>query len=440
MTVFRGMSGSRKGASHERDGTVCQDSTACYVTSEYSIAAVSDGHGGPAYFRSDVGSRIASESAVRIIREFVESEDFETSFRSSQDVLMDRVIRTILATWYSRVEDYDRTYPLTQEEYERIARDRIEEDPSDIHHHTRYGATLMASVLSDWFAFCIQIGDGDIACICEGGKDFSPMPEDPRCSGNTTTSLCQAEPLESFRTWSTIDRVPMAIVMSTDGVTNTFDGTDSYLRYCRTASCFVLDGGNQWERLMDRNKERADASSLDDASMAVICRECPELRSMKDDVDAKYKAIEERSMVVAKRDGKAMSAGTMRFEVSEKGAVLISYKGDDETVHVPERIKVDERSYVVVGIASRCFEKSGMRVVEIPATVTSIGKKAFFKCYKLVDVRLKGCPEMDFNSFFNCNRHSVVHYWGETPRYFKKNIELVFVKGRGPARRGIPSF
>ncbi len=438
MPLYHGMSGSRRGDSHISTGTVCQDHTACYVSDRFAIAAVSDGHGGSKHFRSDVGSKAASETAVRIVREFVESEDFETSFRSNQDVLLDNVCRTVLASWYSRIEDYDRTYPLTDAEESFVAEKGVQEDPEDVHHHTRYGATLMAAVIGDWFSFCFQIGDGEIACIEEEGNDRSPLPEDPNCRLNVTSSLCQTEPMGSFRHWCSVDRSPMAFVMSTDGVTNTFDSKASYVRYCRTASCFALDGGNQWERLMDSVKARSDASGRDDVSIAVICRECPAIRRMKDDVDSKYRQLDLQKTAVAKRRGKVFVSGGMEFMSSGEGAVMVSYKGDEDTVLLPERLQVDKAIFVVVGIADRCFEKSGMEHVVVPATIRQIGKKAFFKCDSLEDVTFKGTPELDWNSFFCCNRLSVVYHVGEAPACLGKRIKLVR-RARRRARTGILS-
>ncbi|MBR3411002.1 MAG: protein phosphatase 2C domain-containing protein [Candidatus Methanomethylophilaceae archaeon] len=447
MSDFHGISGSRRGRSHIDSGTVCQDSTARYESEELAIAAVSDGHGGSKHFRSDVGSKAAAECAVTIIREFVESEGFEESFRSNQDVLLDNVCRTVLASWYSRIEDYDRTYPLTDEERKLIEEKGIVEPADDTYHHIRYGATLMASAISDRFAFCIQIGDGEIACIGEDGKDFSPMPEDPDCKDNVTTSLCQASPLDSFRYWCSADSVPIAIAMSSDGVTNTFGSIDSYVRFCRTASCFALDGGDQWGRLMDRLIARSDASVMDDVSMAVVCRECPELRRMKDEVDAKYRVLDKRVSVSVEKvkevrsfgsSRKSFVSGPLEFRLYHPSAVLASYKGKDETVHIPERLELDGETYEVCGISSKCFSKSSMRHVVIPATVRTIESKAFYKCQRLEDVTFKGSPELDLLSFFSCNRLSIVYYSGKAPEHLGKNVALVR-KGRGRARKDIPS-
>ena len=435
MPVFHGMSGSRRGMSHERSGTPCQDHACCYESDRYAVAAVSDGHGGAPYFRSDVGSKAASECAVRVIREHIESEGFEAAFSSSPSVFLDRVCRTVLACWYSRVEDYDRTYPLTEEEAAHIRDSGLSESPDDPCHHTRYGATLQAAALSDRFSFCIQIGDGAMACIGEDGRDVSPMPDDPACRFERTTSLCQPDPLASFRYWFSSGSSPMAVVMATDGVTNTFDSEESFVRYCRTASCFALDGGNQWERLMDRNRARSDASIMDDATMAVVCRECPELRRMKDDIDARYRAIDLRNEAQASRSGGKLRSSDMDFELSSEGASLVRYRGSDETVAIPERVAFGGRSVAVSSVGSRAFSKSIAARVVVPRTVARIEGKAFYKCPLLKEVVLKGSPEIEDAAFFCCPR--LVDAPGADPPSSYRRAGRIRRRARARARTGI---
>ena len=111
-------------------------------------------------------------------------------------------------------EEYDRSFPLSAEERESDAHncgDRL----------VKYGATLIAAALGEGFAFGMQVGDGTLACIGLSGEDFAPVPEDPGCFLNVTTSLCQ--PVPPIRTWSSEGSTVMAIVLATDGVTNTFE-------------------------------------------------------------------------------------------------------------------------------------------------------------------------------------------------------------------------
>ncbi|MBR4504145.1 MAG: protein phosphatase 2C domain-containing protein [Candidatus Methanomethylophilaceae archaeon] len=57
------------GKSHYACGLPCQDSSGCISDEWFSAAAVSDGHGGSRYFRSNVGSRIAVDCALEAVRE-----------------------------------------------------------------------------------------------------------------------------------------------------------------------------------------------------------------------------------------------------------------------------------------------------------------------------------------------------------------------------------
>ena len=86
------------------------------------------------------------------------------------------------------MDDYDRRHPLSKKEKEIDSRHGG--DP-----RSRYGATLIAGALGEGFALGIQIGDGCLAAIGRGGEDSVPVPEDPDCFLNVTTSLCQTEPL-----------------------------------------------------------------------------------------------------------------------------------------------------------------------------------------------------------------------------------------------------
>lgn len=71
------------GASHIKKGTVCQDFSASVETEKYKLAAVSDGHGGADYFRSDRGSRFAAEAFCACVREaFYGAESGEAKIRT----------------------------------------------------------------------------------------------------------------------------------------------------------------------------------------------------------------------------------------------------------------------------------------------------------------------------------------------------------------------
>ena len=67
---------SCQGESHKADNKPCQDASFSAVYDDgLAIAIVCDGHGGERYFRSDVGSRMATEVISESIKTFVEKVD-----------------------------------------------------------------------------------------------------------------------------------------------------------------------------------------------------------------------------------------------------------------------------------------------------------------------------------------------------------------------------
>lgn len=48
--------------------------------------------------------------------------------------------------------------------------------------------------------FGLQIGDGTFTLETDSGAEF-PMPEDERLVGNLTTSLCDCDAINSFRSF-----------------------------------------------------------------------------------------------------------------------------------------------------------------------------------------------------------------------------------------------
>ena len=61
---------SVKGASHIASGKPCQDYSLSYNENGLQIVVVCDGHGGNTYFRSDVGSKLAAEVTVELLKNF----------------------------------------------------------------------------------------------------------------------------------------------------------------------------------------------------------------------------------------------------------------------------------------------------------------------------------------------------------------------------------
>jgi len=236
-----------RGASHEISGKVCQDYCQAEVTDSYTIGAVSDGHGGDRYFRSDVGSKSAVEATLECVREFVQTAD-ESLFSGApltqcgtvaaerekngsgmgdeRYALFRQLFSSIICKWHERILE-DAKRPATPEEREKLPEQVAAFERTDSEGHRTgieqtYGCTLMcfARTKSYWFAF--HIGNGKcVALSVDSGRieNSEPVPWDEKCFRNVTTSLCDPEALDKFRyCYGGKDTLPLAVFLGSDGI------------------------------------------------------------------------------------------------------------------------------------------------------------------------------------------------------------------------------
>ncbi len=199
-----------RGSSHMQTGAPNQDAhavTAVVGDDSRWVAAVADGHGGSRYIRSDRGSRLAVDLAVRLGLELVAARG-----RSAADAAQELPAR-LLPAWRSAVLDDIARRPFTEDE-----RDALGVDP-DLDPLTSYGATLVVAIVRDGAVGLCQIGDGDVV-VRVGADVLLPVPGDDRLVGNETTSLCMPSAGSDFRTAALPDAD--LVLLSSDGYGNSF--------------------------------------------------------------------------------------------------------------------------------------------------------------------------------------------------------------------------
>ena len=128
-----------------------------------------------------------------------------------------------------------------------------------------YGATLILAAADKDGIFGLQIGDGTFTLETVSGAEF-PMPEDERLVGNLTTSLCDCDAINSFRSfWREGEMV--SVTLSSDGLINSFLSSADLLNFAgRTARLSQQD----IPALSVHLRERSVEGSRDDISVAVI--------------------------------------------------------------------------------------------------------------------------------------------------------------------------
>lgn len=103
--MFGGFSKSVKGASHEKTGLMCQDSSSHKVADHYAVCVVADGHGSKKHFRSNMGSKFAVEATIETIDKFYENrEEFETYFPKNHKMIIKNIEKQIISTWNSKID------------------------------------------------------------------------------------------------------------------------------------------------------------------------------------------------------------------------------------------------------------------------------------------------------------------------------------------------
>lgn len=211
----------------------CEDSSISFSAEDgrYNIAIVADGHGSKSCYRSDVGSKTAADVALGCLKELAEAaleskaaEDrfYNDMFSSPRyrKMMIRQLTDTIIARWYNCVVEHFKSNPPSLEEISGST----ENDKNIVHI---YGTTLIAALKLPKCLILIQQGDGRCDVFYEDGFVDQPIPWDARCQDTTTTSLCDEDAADSFRSYviDLTDKPVMACYLGTDGIEDAYRDT-----------------------------------------------------------------------------------------------------------------------------------------------------------------------------------------------------------------------
>jgi hypothetical protein len=280
VSRWRATGRSVRGASHVRADLLNQDAIQWFPESGLGpplIVTVSDGHGSPRNFRSDVGARIAVEETTKLIRELLlEGQPDPDKLSAIKRTAQERLPGELTRRWRQTVACHLADSPITPEELVLLeqrrdakARRSIERDP-----HLAYGATLLSVLVAESFVLYLQLGDGDILAVSENGEVTRPMPRDARLIANETTSLCMPEAWQEVRIsfQALYGPHPALITLSTDGYANSFVNDAAF---CKVGSDILdilhTDGVETVENNLSAWLADASAAgSGDDITMGIL--------------------------------------------------------------------------------------------------------------------------------------------------------------------------
>ncbi len=258
------LSSSVIGSVHVRDELPLQDAVLTWTDGRQAVAAVADGHGHRAHFRSDIGSALAAVSAVEEMRRVVsELTDPETA-----GDLVTTAAAAIVESWETKVRHHIAANPFDL---------GIEAQAAAVADPLRpYGTTLLAVAVSGDLMVVLQIGDGDAVLVTDQGEASRALPDDPQLDGMHTSSLCEPQPLRSLRT-AVIDTRVEDIALAffcTDGFgTSRVDAGGWWRQTGEQLVDFGRTRGLDWvrEQLPSWLEEPAQIGG-DDTSMVIIAR------------------------------------------------------------------------------------------------------------------------------------------------------------------------
>ncbi len=331
---FKAFHMSERGESHLHDGRVCQDSSASFSDECGTVAVVSDGHGGCDYVRSQIGSAMACEAAVKNIRRLFENISPE-AFLAEPDMMLIQLEAAIINDWNESVRSHYEANPFTEEELDCVSEKAGASYRSGHRIERAYGATLIAAAVTRDYWFGIQIGDGKCAAFDEAGICTQPIPWDEKCFLNKTTSICGSDALRDFRHFYS-EKIPTAVFMGSDGIDDSFKNEEDMYDFYKTIlyAFSISDYTQAVDELKAYLPRLSKEGSADDVSIAAWM-DMDALKSVVDKIKAEGEEAEEPEENKKTEEEKE----TIENEKSEAGNEAEEGKKAEEEIETAETRK-----------------------------------------------------------------------------------------------------
>lgn len=265
--MFQGIQCVVQGADHIKYNKICQDAAGELVKEHYAAAAVSDGHGGSKYIRSEIGSRFAVQAALDTVSAFMEDyESFTAAIRKNPDYILNRMECYFIAKWNEKIEIHHDDHELTPEEKKIIEKEN-EKSGREVDWHSYYGCTVLIAVMAEGYSYGMLVGDGTFAVVYDDGTVSVPI-EDPYSVANMTSSVCDKQSKDRFQHYFE-DRQPLSMTVSSDGLCKSFDSEENLKDY-HIRLTYMMDSEQVSLSLKKNLQNFTQKGSGDDISVAAV--------------------------------------------------------------------------------------------------------------------------------------------------------------------------
>jgi len=342
---------SCQGESHKADDKPCQDASFSAVYDDgLAMAIVCDGHGGERYFRSDVGSRMATEVIRDSVKTFVENVDkgmfVGQPYTAEEAVTSEEVIKkqnpidkalrqlfsSIIYQWNEKIADHAANTTISEWEQEHVPQKYLDELNTSETFEKLYGCTLMVYVQTPDYWFAFHLGDGKCISFQQDPFWHEPIPWDDRCFLNKTTSLCDSNAINEFRYCYEGDgQYPWAVFLGSDGMDDSF-GEDANLVnfYIQVVKMLVTEGKEATIQSIESDlPQLSKIGSKDDMSVAFIYN-LDELKShitnfIQYQIDIVTDSIRQTDKRIESLKEKLKEAGAISIISDEKSRIEANY-------------------------------------------------------------------------------------------------------------------
>lgn len=157
--------------------------------------------------------------------------------------------------------------------------------------------------MGNWFG--IHIGDGKCVAVNPEGKFVQPIPWDEKCFLNATTSICDSDALNRFRSFFS-EKLPVAVFVGSDGIDDCFSTEEQLNNLYKTVlySFASSDFDSAVTDLSDYLPRLSAKGSGDDVSIAAVLDldKIGEIDAVREfDKDKEKARVEENARIAAEK-------------------------------------------------------------------------------------------------------------------------------------------
>ncbi len=277
---FVAFSATEVGYNHIKVDKVCEDASGYYSDDSVCICVIADGHGSDNYPRTDRGAKIAVDSAITCVRDFVK-------VANAADVLCDpdndyavllQLAKSILMKWHEAVNSDYELDPFNEKDLKGVSEKYKEkytsEDVRVKKIEKAYGCTLIMYVVTEEYSFGMQIGDGKCVLVNREGTFSEPIPWDENCQLNVTTSICDDDAIQEFRFFVSNEK-PAAVFCGSDGIDDSYTNEEELHALYRSILKIFIEHGNEVgkKEIEEYLPTLTKKGSGDDVSIALLIDE-----------------------------------------------------------------------------------------------------------------------------------------------------------------------